>query len=80
AGAAVIAFEGRRVVVSARRPEAAAALIEGASSDAATVDWGVPVTGAVVVNATPLGMQGERLPGPVLDAAAGLIDLVYGAE
>jgi len=34
----------------------------------------------VVVNATPLGMQGEELPPGVIEAAGGLIDLPYGTE
>jgi shikimate dehydrogenase len=42
------------------------------------VPWGVPVAGAVVVNATPIGMSGESLPDGIVDAAAGLVDLPYG--
>lgn len=44
------------------------------------VPWGTAVAGAVVVNATPLGMQGEHLPRGIVDAAAGLIDLPYAGE
>jgi shikimate 5-dehydrogenase len=33
----------------------------------------------VVVNATPLGMQGEELPSCALDGAVGLFDMAYGA-
>ena len=33
-----------------------------------------------MVNATPLGMHGEALPPGVVEEAAGLIDLPYGAE
>jgi shikimate dehydrogenase len=33
----------------------------------------------VVINATPLGMAGEALPGGIVAAAGGLIDLAYGA-
>ncbi len=32
----------------------------------------------VLVNCTPLGMRGEKLPGDLLGSAAGLIDLPYG--
>jgi len=42
--------------------------------------WGTGWAGAVVVNATPLGMEGESLPGGILDGAVGLIDMAYGAE
>ena len=40
--------------------------------------FGSPVPGAIVVNATPLGMNGESLPSGLLDQASGLIDLAYG--
>ena len=36
------------------------------------------VAGAVVVNATPLGMRGETLPENVVGPASGLVDLAYG--
>jgi shikimate dehydrogenase len=42
------------------------------------VPWGSAVVGAVLVNATPLGMTGESLPPGVVEAAAALIDLPYG--
>ncbi len=42
------------------------------------IPWGKPLPGAVVVNATPLGMAGEPLPSGVVAAAAGLVDLAYG--
>jgi shikimate dehydrogenase len=42
------------------------------------VAWGGAVAGALVINATSLGMGGETLPGAVLDVASGLIDLPYG--
>jgi shikimate dehydrogenase len=38
------------------------------------------VPGAVVVNATPVGMKGERLPDGPVEAATGLLDMAYGFE
>jgi shikimate dehydrogenase len=48
--------------------------------DGAVVDFGTPVANAVVINATPLGMNGEDLPGPVTQVASGLIDLAYATS
>ena len=42
------------------------------------VPWGTGWPGAVVVNATPLGMRGESLPRGVVEVAGGLIDMAYG--
>ena len=77
AAAALAGLGQRRVVLSARSREKAAGLASrlGVSE---LVPWGEPRPGAVLVNATPLGMEGEDLPEGVLDAAAGLIDLPYG--
>jgi shikimate 5-dehydrogenase len=44
------------------------------------VTWGTAVAGALVINATPLGMTGEELPEGVLETASGLIDLPYASE
>jgi shikimate dehydrogenase len=78
AAAAVLSVLGDRepVYVAARRPERAAELAERLGG--ASIEWGTAVAGALVVNATPLGMHGESLPGDVLDVASGLIDLPYG--
>ncbi len=46
----------------------------------AVIPWGTSLPGALVINATPLGMGGEPLPEPILEGAAGLIDLPYGGE
>lgn len=78
AGAALVALEGRELLVAARRSEAARALIASTGVPATHATWERPVPGAVVINATPLGMSGESLPGAVLETAAGLIDLTYG--
>lgn len=79
AAAAVLAAFGIRVAgVASRRPAAAAALAARMGSAAAPHPWGAPLPGAVVVNATPLGMDGEALPPGLLEASAGLVDLAYG--
>ena len=79
AAAALAALDGRECLVSARREEAARALANRVNPDAQLIGWGVGVPGAVVVNATPLGMAGDNLPSAVLDEAAGLLEMAYGA-
>jgi len=74
AAAALVAGAGRRTLLSARRSGAAAGL------GAPRVPWATGVEGAIVVNATPLGMRGESIPPPVLESAAGLVDLAYGSS
>jgi len=71
AAAASAAFGDRRVVVSTR---------SGAAGSAATLPWGTGWPGAVVVNATPLGMGGESLPDGLLQEATGFIDMAYGDD
>lgn len=44
------------------------------------VRWGSAVAGALVINATSLGMHREALPGEVLEPASGLVDLPYGDQ
>lgn len=78
AAAALVALEGRELLVSARRPQAAAALAEDLAAGARAVPWGRPVPGAVVVNATPLGLAGESLPEAALEEAVGLFEMNYG--
>lgn len=79
AAAALLALEGMAVSISGRNPEATRRLVERVGVDASLLPWGTPVAGAVVVNATPLGMAGEELPSTVLEAADGLFDMAYGA-
>ena len=79
AAAALAALEGRACRVSARREEAARALVDRVAPDASVIGWGTALPGAVVVNATPLGLAGESLPGGVLDEAVGLLEMNYGA-
>lgn len=79
ARALLAALEGREVHISGRSPDRAEEL--AARFDSVTArDWGSSVSGAVLVNATPLGMRGERLPTGVLDACSGLVDLPYGEQ
>ena len=78
AAAALAALDGRDCRVSARREEAARALADRVNPEARLVGWGEGVPGAVVVNATPLGMAGDNLPAAVLDKAAGLLEMAYG--
>lgn len=78
AAAALAALDGRECRVSARRPEAARALVERVNPRSPLIGWGEGLPGAVVVNATPLGMAGDNLPTGVLDGAVGLLEMAYG--
>lgn len=78
AAAALLALEGRDIHLAARRPHAASELADRVGVQAEPVAWGESVTGAVVVNATPIGMGQETLPGGLLDVAVGLFDMAYG--
>jgi len=77
ARAAVTALErdSRPLYIAARRRLAADA-IQSLRPGVAVIGWGTAVAGAILVNATPLGMRGENLP--AMEAAAALIDLAYG--
>lgn len=77
AAAALVALEGRELLVSARRGGAARELAARMGPDVRAVGWGGAVPGAVVVNATPLGRAGETLPGRVAEEAAGLLEMNY---
>ena len=78
AAAALLACEGSELLVSSRRRGMASALATRLGVGASEVPWRSPVAGAVVVNATPLGMGGERLPEGIVAASAGLFDMAYG--
>jgi shikimate dehydrogenase len=69
---------GRDVYLAARNQDRAHAVVERVGVEAGVIPFGAGVAGAVVVNATPLGMDGERLPGEVTGTASGIIDLAYG--
>ena len=78
ARAAAVALEGHPTSVSARRPEEAQAMIDSTGVDGGMTDWVEAEPGCVLVNATPIGMQGERLPLHFLDGIEGVIDMAYG--
>ena len=78
AAAAIIGAAARVVYVAARDMQRATALIDKIGSGAGVVPLGVGVSGALVVNATPLGMGGEQLPEAITTTASGIIDLPYG--
>jgi shikimate dehydrogenase len=42
------------------------------------VPWTEPVPGAVIVNATPIGMRNESLPPGLVAESDGLFDMAYG--
>lgn len=78
AARAALAASDRPSRVAARAPQRAAAVADRAGRP--VHPWGTPWPGAVVINATPLGMHGEPLPSGVLDGAVALVDLAYGLE
>ncbi|MDJ0663682.1 MAG: shikimate dehydrogenase [Acidimicrobiia bacterium] len=80
AAAALIALRGREVTVVARNRERAQGLADTIGGEIGVGTWGEPVGPSVVVNTTPLGMQGEPLPHQVLQSAVGLFDMAYGNE
>jgi shikimate dehydrogenase len=76
AAAAAVALSGRDLVVSARSQENARRLLTMTAVNGRTVSWGSAVEG-VVVNATPVGMNGENHVAAVVDAATGWFEMVY---
>ena len=76
AAAALAASLEKIVYLSARTPGTAQALADTFDS-VGVIPWGASVADALVVNATPLGMSGERLPDGVIDLAGALVDLPY---
>ncbi|HSJ70981.1 MAG TPA: shikimate dehydrogenase [Acidimicrobiia bacterium] len=80
ARAAIVACADREVTVMARHPDRATAALEACAVHGGVVEWGVPVERAILINATPIGMHREMLPTAMLEAAAGLIDMVYDSE
>ena len=81
AAAAALAGAGGRVAyLSSRNSERAAATAGRVGRKTGLIRFGTGVSGALVVNATPLGMGGEILPDEVLRSASGVIDLAYGDE
>jgi shikimate dehydrogenase len=80
AAAAAIALEGRELAITSRSLERAADLTSQLSVVASVLPWGQPLAGAVIVNATPTGMQGEPLDQEQLAVAAGVFDMAYGPQ
>ena len=80
AAAACLAAPSPTVFMSARRPEAARALVAAIDRPVVVVPWQAAVSDAVVINATALGMKGEELAGRVMMLASGLVDLAYGSD
>lgn len=79
AAAALLALEGRNLAVTARTEGAASRLVKRCEVAADAVAWGSAVDGAVVVNATPIGMHGESFPQAVAAGSVGVFDMAYGA-
>ena len=77
AAAALIAIDTDEVFVSSRHFEDAARLAAAIDVGVRPVPWGTAVAGAVVVNATPLGMAGDSLPLDIVEESAGLLDMAY---
>ena len=79
AAAALASFPADEdVYVSSRRLEMATEM--AIRFGAGVVPWGSAVAGALVVNATPIGMRGEILPPGLLESASAVIDLPYGPK
>jgi shikimate dehydrogenase len=78
AAAAIVGAGTAETYVAARDPQRAQNLVERLGSRAGVIPFGAGVAGALVVNATPLGMSGDVLPRAVTLSASGLIDLAYG--
>ncbi len=80
AAAAVVALENRVLWCSARRPEAVGSLSRRVEIPIRPWPWGQGLPGAVVVNATPLGMRGGELPAALLENSTGLFDMAYRTD
>jgi len=78
AAAALLALEGMQLQVVARRPDLAVKMIDRTGVFAGVRSWDDPPGDTVVVNATPIGMHGERLDDRILGDARGLLDMAYG--
>ena len=78
ARAALVALAHLDIAVAGRRPVNAEEASRATGVVAAVVPWGKGVPGALVVNATPVGMHGEALPAEVMELASAVIDMAYG--
>lgn len=77
AAAALVALGEREKYLVARNLDRAHRTLERTGTEATVVSWDDPVQPGVVVNATSLGMRGERLPEQLTDVATGLLDMPY---
>lgn len=80
AAAALVAAHGRRLFVSARSEREARDLLESTGCEGELIEWGGGTVGAIVMNATPLGMHGETVPHDVLAACSAFADMTYGPK
>ena len=80
AAAAAVALENQVLWCSARRPEAVESLRERVDVAVRPLPWGENLPGAVLVNATPLGMRGGEFPSRLLEVSSGLFDMAYRAD
>ena len=80
AAAAMVALEPRDLWCTARRAEAVSSLAERVDVPFRGLRWGEVLPGAVVVNATPLGMRGGGVPVTLLEQSTGLFDMAYLAD
>jgi len=79
AAAAIAAVErGRAVSLASRNHERAEDLRDLLGTHLTLWRWGTWPEGAIIVNATPIGMHGERLPDGMLESCRGLVDMPYG--
>jgi len=80
ARAALVALDGSRpIFIAGRDMDRARAFIASVDVDTELVTWETAVPGAIVVNATPLGMHGEDLPAGLVESASGFLDMTYGS-
>lgn len=80
AAAALLGVEGRTAYISGRAEARAVALVERVGVAVEVVPWTTPVAMATVINATPLGMNGESLPDGIVERAGAVVDMTYGTQ
>jgi shikimate dehydrogenase len=78
AAAVVTTLDTRHVSISGRHRQRVSELLKQLGSTAPILPWGSSPEGAIVINATPLGMHGEELPPGIVESSVGLIDMPYG--
>jgi shikimate dehydrogenase len=78
ARAVILAMADRAVAISARQEGRSRELARRLGIELDVVPFGTPLPGALLVNATPIGMGGEELPHGLVAVSSGLIDLAYG--